>query len=195
MSGTLLDAAQQAALLSWARETLTSYVVQGVSPLLEPQRFPPELLVPAGAFVSLHLGGELKGCIGTFQADSPLAETVREMAIAAGTRDPRFRPVAKGELDLLHIEISVLSPRWPIQDPLSEVQVGVHGLSIARGWNRGVLLPQVATEYGWDVPEFLEHACRKAGLPGEAWRWPETKVEVFTAQVFGEQGEGRGGRT
>ncbi|MBM4320664.1 MAG: AmmeMemoRadiSam system protein A, partial [Deltaproteobacteria bacterium] len=167
---------QQAALLAWARRTLTGYLGQGKIPEILPGEFEPALLQPAGAFVSLHLGGELKGCIGTFLAEAPLVETVRDMAIAAATRDPRFRPVAKGELEYVDIEISVLSPRWPCTDPLAEVELGLHGLSIARGWARGVLLPQVATEYGWDVPTFLEHVCRKAGLPKDAWRSSDARL-------------------
>lgn len=190
MSAAPLDETQQQALLAWAREVLAGLLQQGEAPAIDPGRFDPALLEPAGAFVSLHLDGELKGCIGTFQADAPLVETVREMAIAAATGDPRFRPLAKGELDFVDLEISVLGPRRPVADPLTEIEVGVHGLAIARGWSRGVLLPQVATEYGWDVEEFLHHVCRKAGLPGDAWGWPETKLELFTAQVFGEK-EGR----
>ncbi len=181
-----LDESARKQLLAWARETLEVYLGDRTVPEVPVERLDPVLMEPAGAFVTLHLGTQLRGCIGTFEADSPLAETVRDMAISAATRDPRFRPVVKGELDLIHIEISVLSPRRKVEDPLSEIRVGEHGIYITQGWHRGVLLPQVATENGWDLETFLEHTCLKAGLPTDAWRSPDTRVEVFTAQVFGE---------
>lgn len=140
----------------------------------------------AGAFVSLHKRGNLRGCIGTFDTSQPVADQVEEMAVAAATRDPRFKPVSEAEVAELDIEISVLTPPRRIASP-DEIQVGVHGLMVSRGYQRGVLLPQVAMEYGWDRETFLAHTCRKAGLPDTAWKDPDTVIQVFTAEVFGER--------
>ncbi|MBW2736564.1 MAG: AmmeMemoRadiSam system protein A [Deltaproteobacteria bacterium] len=143
-----------------------------------------------GAFVSLHRRNpapgqtRLRGCIGIFEADAPLADTVSRMAAAAATQDPRFSPVEAEELAELEIEISVLSPRQRAQ--AEEVEVGRHGVYITQGVHRGVLLPQVATEAGWEREEFLAGTCRKAGLPADAWRAATTTIEIFSAQVFGE---------
>ncbi len=142
-----------------------------------------------GAFVTLHKRGMLRGCIGNMVGIRPLAETIREMAIAAATGDPRFNRVTEKEIPDIDIEISVLSPLKRISDP-SEIVVGKHGILMKRGYSQGVLLPQVATEFGWDREEFLENTCHKAGLPGEAWRDPETEIEIFSADVFGEKGQG-----
>jgi len=156
---------------------------------------PPALQRPAGAFVTLHSGGKLRGCIGSLSPETPLARLVADLAFAATTRDPRSPPVTAAEVDGLHIEISVLGAPVPIQH-VSQVEVGRHGLIISRGASRGLLLPQVATEQGWDAEAFVSHTCLKAGLPGDAWRdWdvgddPELRVEAFTAQVFGEDPAG-----
>ena len=142
--------------------------------------------MPAGAFVSLHEDGDLRGCIGTFNAERPLAEVVQEMALAAATGDSRFPPMEAEAMDFVDIEISVLSPRRRIESP-AQVEVGVHGIFITRDYYSGVLLPQVATEYGWNREEFLAQTCLKAGLPPEAWKDPKTSIEVFSAQIFGEK--------
>ena len=141
----------------------------------------------AGAFVSLHrrADDELRGCIGCFEGRGTLAETVARMAVEAATHDPRFPPVRVAELDSLSIEISVLSPMLDIEDP-RRVEPGTHGLVVSRGGRRGVLLPQVATEYGWSREEFLDHTCLKAGLQAGDWRRPGTRLQTFTAEVFGE---------
>jgi len=139
-----------------------------------------------GAFVSLHKLGALRGCIGTFIGRRPLVNTVQEMALSASLNDPRFPPVSAEELADIDIEISVLSPLKEIRD-ISEIEVGRHGIYITRGFQSGVLLPQVATEYGWDRDTFLEHTCMKAGLPADAWKQEGTKIEIFDAQVFGEK--------
>lgn len=178
-----LDDQDRAALLRIARRTIESFLGDGTRPVFEDVG--PRLLEPGGAFVTLHAEGQLRGCIGTFEVTHPLAETVSRMAVAAATSDPRFPPVRPEELQEITIEISVLSPRRRILDP-GEVQVGVHGLHVQRGTRRGVLLPQVPVEAGWDRETFLDHTCRKAGLPPEAWRDPSTLIEVFTAEVFGE---------
>jgi len=137
------------------------------------------------AFVTLKRGDELRGCVGVLSATKPLVHTVGEMALSAALSDPRFPPVAASELDDLTIEISVLSPPQPIRP--EQIEVGVHGLVVVRGLNRGVLLPQVATENNWDRETFLAHTCLKAGLPEDAWRDPQTSILAFAAQVFGEK--------
>ncbi|MBN1466351.1 AmmeMemoRadiSam system protein A [candidate division KSB1 bacterium] len=138
-----------------------------------------------GAFVTLHNRGELRGCIGYVQAYKPLHETVCEMAVAA-CRDPRFKPVDAHELSDIDIEISVLSLLRQIAD-INEIEVGQHGLYIKNGAYSGLLLPQVATDYNWDAETFLRQTCRKAALPLEAWRYEDTIIKIFTAQVFGEK--------
>jgi AmmeMemoRadiSam system protein A len=140
-----------------------------------------------GAFVTLFNHDELRGCIGTCTPSSCLRDTVIEMTEAAATRDRRMKPVGPDELAQIRIDISVLSPLERATDPLS-LQIGRHGLHVARDRKRGVLLPQVATEYGWDMKTFLEQTCIKADLPKDAWSWPKTLVSSFTALVI-EEGE------
>ncbi|HEB84544.1 MAG TPA: AmmeMemoRadiSam system protein B [Bacteroidetes bacterium] len=138
-----------------------------------------------GAFVTLREpGGELRGCIGYPEAWRPLAQTVAEVAEAAATRDPRFPPVAPREVGKLAVEVSVLSPMAPI-DP-EEVEPGRHGVVIRHRGRQGLLLPQVATNQGWDREQFLDHLCLKAALSPGAWRDPEAKLYAFTAEVFSD---------
>ncbi|HNR39075.1 MAG TPA: AmmeMemoRadiSam system protein A [Acidobacteriota bacterium] len=144
----------------------------------------PELELPCGAFVTLKRGGELRGCIGYVEAVKPLWETIADCTVSAASHDPRFPPVAPDELAAIIIEISVLSPMRDVADP-ADIAVGRDGLLISTGFRRGLLLPQVATEYGWDREEFLRHTCRKAGLPDDAWR-KGARIQAFTADVFGE---------
>jgi AmmeMemoRadiSam system protein A len=143
------------------------------------------LAQPGAAFVTLHVAGALRGCIGTCERVRPLWSVVPDMATAAATRDPRFPPLAPRDLPDLTVEISVLSPERRIADP-QEIEIGRHGLDIRRERARGLLLPQVAVEHELDRDAFLAATCRKAGLPGSAWRDPETEVRVFEADVFGE---------
>jgi hypothetical protein len=138
-----------------------------------------------GAFVTLHRGGELRGCIGRFEPEGSLARTVADMAVAAAFDDPRFPPLTADEVDDLEIHVSALGPRVPLPDP-AQVRVGVHGLVVKQGWHRGVLLPVVAVEHGWDAPTFLKHVCLKAGLRADAWRDPSTTLETFEAEEFGD---------
>lgn len=187
MKDTKLKEKERQHLLSRARHTIER-VVGGRSGASIDDSDAPE--IDAGAFVSLHKKGSLRGCIGTFDTTSPIVKQVEEMAVAAATRDPRFSPVSESELDDLDIEISVLTPAREIED-IDEIHVGSHGLIISRGFQKGVLLPQVATEYGWDRETFLRHTCRKAGLPEDAWKDPNTKIELFTAEVFGEEKSSR----
>ncbi len=144
----------------------------------------PGLHRPCGAFVTLHKHGELRGCIGTFQSEKPLYRVVQEMALSAAFNDPRFPPLAREELPEVELEISVLSPLQ--RGRPEEVEVGRHGVYIVKGPFRGVLLPQVPVEYGWDRETFLDHVCLKAGLPPRCWEDPDTEIYLFTAEVFSE---------
>jgi uncharacterized protein len=139
---------------------------------------------PGGAFVSIHLHGELRGCIGHLEADRSLLRVVRECAVAACSADPRFPPVSAVELAGLEIEVSLLGPLEPVASP-DEIEVGRHGLLVERDWQRGLLLPQVATEWRWDRETFLAQTCHKAGLPRDAWKQGATMWR-FEAEVFGE---------
>jgi AmmeMemoRadiSam system protein A len=137
-----------------------------------------------GAFVTLTVDGELRGCIGYPLPVKPLDETIIEMAVAAATQDTRFEPLSANELKKLKIEISVLGLPKPI-GRAEEVEVGCHGIIVSKGFNRGLLLPQVPVEHGWDRETYLCHGCLKAGLPSDAWK-KGAAIEVFTAQVFSE---------
>jgi AmmeMemoRadiSam system protein A len=136
-----------------------------------------------GAFVTLKNAGKLRGCIGYIRPYKPLIDAVWEMAESAATRDDRFIPVEPSEVDDLEIEITVLSLLRKIDNP-NDVLVGRHGLLVSRGYQSGVLLPQVPIEADWDRETFLSQTCIKAGLPPDAWRDSETTLEVFTAEVF-----------
>jgi len=176
-----LDELQQKVLLQLAREALTEAVMTlRLASMAAPS---PALAEPCGAFVTLHEGKMLRGCIGHIEAIAPLYQTVRECARAAALHDPRFDPVTPQELPKLHIEISVLSPFFEISP--EQVEVGKHGLMISRGVFRGLLLPQVPVHLNWDREQFLSETCRKAGLESEAWRY-DAKIQAFTAQVFAE---------
>ncbi|MGQ9647000.1 MAG: AmmeMemoRadiSam system protein B [Thermodesulfobacteriota bacterium] len=143
----------------------------------------PTLKENRGAFVSIHKKGQLRGCIGYIEGRGPLHRTIEEMAEAAAFRDPRFNPVTEKEVPDLDIEISVLTPLKKISD-VNEIEVGKHGIYIKQGWYSGLLLPQVATEYGWDRRTFLEHTCLKAGLPPHAWKDKDTEIYIFSADIF-----------
>jgi uncharacterized protein len=138
-----------------------------------------------GAFVSLHRGRELRGCIGTCFPSEPLCDIVVEMTQAAASRDRRVAAVSAAELGQIDIEISVLSPLFRADDPPA-LEIGTHGLYISSGSSRGVLLPQVATEYGWTMEKFLRQTCVKAGLPKDAWKSPDTEVLAFTTLIIKE---------
>ena len=143
------------------------------------------LLMLGGAFVSLHRGSALRGCIGTIEAAKPIYKTVQEMAVAAATRDPRFGPVTDAEVEKLTFEVSVLSDFAPIKGP-DEITIGTHGLVIDLGENRGLLLPQEAPAQGWTAEEFLANVCRKANLDDDAWQVSAATLQRFSAQVFDE---------
>lgn len=179
----MLTAEQQQTLLRVAREAVAA-AAEGRS--YTPRSDDPELRKPGAAFVTLRRDRELRGCIGAIEARDPLIEVVAEMARAAALEDPRFQPVEASEVADLTIEISVLTPPVRVTD-IAEIEVGTHGLIVRQGERRGLLLPQVPVEWGWDREEFLDHTCLKAGLPKGCWRG-EAEVYAFSAQVFGEEG-------
>ena len=144
----------------------------------------PHLAEPRGAFASLYLKGDLRGCVGYVFPSHALYKTVAEVARAAAFEDTRFCPVTLDEARNLEIELSILSPPQPIEP--DSIEVGRHGLVISMGGYRGLLLPQVAVEHHWDRATFLQQTCRKAGLPADAWQ-KGAKIEAFTAEVFGEK--------
>jgi len=152
-----------------------------------PAGAPNRLREKRAAFVSLHKRGELRGCIGSTMARLPLDQAVADAAYSAAMQDPRFDPVTVDELPDIEVEISVLSPLAEIRP--EEIVVGCHGLMISSDFARGLLLPQVAESRGWSAVRFLEETCRKAGLPGDAWRHG-AKIQAFTAAVFGEPSSG-----
>lgn len=139
-----------------------------------------------GVFATLRKGGELRGCIGTFDESKPLAQTIQEMAVSAAFADSRFNQLSAEELDEIKIEISVLPPMEKIDDP-NMIKAGKHGVYVQKGSKSGVYLPQVATEEGWNREQFLDHLCEhKAGIGKDAWRDGSARIYIFTAQVFGD---------
>lgn len=187
MSPSPLSAADRTALLAVARGAVLHHLGLGPAPVL-PEGGP--LAVSRGAFVTLRLDGQLRGCIGTFQPLGTLARTAAAMAVRAASEDPRFPPVRAEEAGRLRYRISALGPSRPVSG-LAEVEVGRHGLLVRKGWHRGALLPAVAVEQGWDRATFLRHACLKAGLSPDAWRDSDAVVEVFEAEEFGDEPEDR----
>jgi AmmeMemoRadiSam system protein A len=178
----MLTAPEKQSLLALARRTLEAFLAR--RPLPEPDLSSPGLSEPRGVFVTFKRGDELRGCIGWVEPHGPLAEGVREMATAAA-EDPRLDPVRADELPAIRIEISALTPPRRVTSP-EEIRVGEHGLIVRRGFDSGLLLPQVAVEHRWDRETFLRQTCRKAGLPAEAWKEAGTEIRVFEAEVFGE---------
>jgi len=177
-----LSREEEFALLDLARRAVAARLESRPLPqLADPPR---RLLMPQGAFVSLHLHGELRGCVGMILAERPLAETIAACAAASATEDPRFKALQPSELDAVTIEISALDPPFRVADP-TRINIGIHGLLVTLGRRRGLLLPQVALDQGWDARTFLEETCLKAGLPSDAWTKGAT-VEAFSAQVFSE---------
>jgi len=170
----------QKKLLQYARDVIrASLYHQG-----EPEAPALSTTLRCGAFVTLMKAGSLRGCIGRMQSSDPLVTTVSEMAYAAAFEDPRFPPLRKEELELIDIEITLLSPLRPIAP--EDVVVGRHGILISAWGRSGVLLPQVPVEYGWDRETFLDQVCRKAGLPTDAWKSSQAQLYGFEGFVFSE---------
>ena len=184
MSDVYVPPGAQKKLLDLARQTLED-TVRGSLRRVEEIQDSSLQSSDYGAFVSLHKRNELRGCIGTCTPKLPLYLTVIAMTEAAASRDRRMKPVFVSELDDIRIGITILSPLEIARNPLSLV-VGTHGLHIARGKTRGVLLPQVASQQGWDIRQFLKQTCLKAGLHGDAWREPDTRISSFTALIIEE---------
>jgi len=179
----MLDDADKIELLKLARQTLVAHFADSKIPSCNPSR--EALMARKGAFVSLHRGEELRGCIGQLSPDRELCRIVQHCAISAATEDTRFPPVTQDEIEDLEIEVSVLSPFRRIQD-IEEIEVGKHGLYMVQGHFRGLLLPQVATQYHWDRDTFLAQTCHKSGLPASAWQDPRTAIYIFEAEVFSD---------
>lgn len=175
-----LSADEKKELIRLAREAVQLYVAE--KKIIDYKTEDPNLLADRGAFVTLKKRGELRGCIGFIEPVASLCETVIRTAIYAATEDTRFTPVRPEELSDLEVEISVLTPLKKVDNPRL-VQVGKHGLVIAMGRNRGLLLPQVPVENNWDRETFLCQACLKAGLPPDAWK-KGAEISVFEAIVF-----------
>ncbi|MCK4323969.1 MAG: AmmeMemoRadiSam system protein A [Armatimonadetes bacterium] len=179
----MLSYEQKRRLLEVARQSLHAAVAGGPPPDLATDD--PDLLELRGAFVTLKTGGQLRGCIGYVEPRVTLIEAVADNARSAALHDPRFTPVAPEELPEIELDISALTPLEPVHD-VEQVEVGRHGLMISCGPARGLLLPQVPVEWGWDREEFLEHTCLKAGLPPDAWRREDAELLCFEAEVFSE---------
>ncbi len=177
-----LNGEEKRELIEIASQTIRGYVRDGAIPEFEVSG--ERLKKPGAAFVTIRKGTQLRGCIGYTEALYPLYKTVVECAVASASEDPRFPPLSGDEVDDVEIEISVLTPLKEVKE-LSEIEVGKHGLMVTKGSHRGLLLPQVATEYGWDLPTFLSHTCMKAGLPEDAWE-KGASIFTFEAQIIQE---------
>jgi AmmeMemoRadiSam system protein A len=178
-------------LLTLARETIAEATghKSAAGPRLSA---PPRLNAPGAAFVTLHTrAGELRGCIGSLMAHRPLVEDVRENALAAAFRDPRFPQVKAAELANIVIEVSVLTAPQPLdydgpEDLIRKLRPNMDGVIIEHGWNRATFLPQVWEQLP-SPEEFLGHLCYKAGLPSNAWRWPDLEVSIYQVEEFTEK--------
>jgi AmmeMemoRadiSam system protein A len=183
----LSDAARQE-LLRRARTAIARAIgVEEAGPVLLPSdqaQSSSAVTYRAGAFVSLHVGKDLRGCIGYLERDLSLIQVVERCAVSAAISDPRFPSLSAREWSRTTIEISVLGPIEPVAE-IGEIEVGRHGLVAEQGQRRGLLLPQVATEWGWSRDEFIEHTCKKAGLLKDAWQ-SGARLYKFEADVFGE---------
>lgn len=182
-----LDAALRKSLLHRARAAIARAMGLRVTPVADPipnpeSRIPDKLR--AGAFVTLRIAGELRGCIGYPEPELPLVEVVERCAVSAAISDPRFPPLTATEWREVDIELSVLGPIEPV-DGMRDVVIGRHGLIVEFGRRRGLLLPQVAIEWKWDAAEFAAQTCTKAGIPRDAWQ-KGAKLFKFEAEVFGE---------
>jgi AmmeMemoRadiSam system protein A len=179
----VIDPIQRAKLLTLARASLDARVRGGPLPSV-----PPDLQAPAsGVFVTIHCDGALRGCLGTLDPREPLGSAVQRLAAEVGHADYRFHPIRPHEVDDVTIDLSVLTPPERVADP-SDVVVGRDGLIVQLGGRKGLLLPQVAPEHGWDRETYLSQTCVKAGLPSDAWR-NGAEIFRFEAEVFGEDGE------
>ncbi|BCR05257.1 AmmeMemoRadiSam system protein A [Desulfuromonas versatilis] len=172
---------EKSVLLNIARNAIETFVRTG-NKYVEP-REEKALNMRNGCFVTVKQKGQLRGCIGSFQSELPLFKEVAEMAVASATKDPRFYPMKEPDLADFQLEITVLSPLQKIEN-IEEIEIGKHGIYLEKGYYRGVLLPQVATEHGWDRLTFLKQTCLKAGLPTNSWQAEDAEIYIFSGQVF-----------
>jgi hypothetical protein len=183
-----LTEAEGKSLLAIIEATVVRYVKMGSRPMVEVDReAEPGLLEKRGCFVTLHKDGKLRGCVGLFETDEPLYKTVIEMSISAATKDSRFSPVFESELSALSYEVSVLTPMRRIVDT-NDIEIGRDGIFIVKDGHRGVLLPQVATEHGFDRERFLDETCLKAGLREGDWK-EDAEIYIFQSEIFSRDGE------
>ena len=185
----MTDVASRSALLALARHSISVAVGVAHNPSANEAGKLPIFDQRRGAFVTLMRARRLRGCVGRIEPDGPLRTLIPSVARSAALEDPRFGALQSHELEDLNIEISLLSVPQRVSD-WETVEVGVHGLIVRSGWQRGLLLPQVATQWGWDRERFLDEVCVKAGLATGTWREPATVVQSFTAEVFAEGSEG-----
>ncbi|PXF56293.1 MAG: AMMECR1 domain-containing protein [Deltaproteobacteria bacterium] len=181
-----LNGHERRLLLKIARQAIETEL-EGL-PFSLPKVTNPNLIEHRGAFVTLHKHGQLRGCIGTFSANRPLCEVVGDMVISAAFKNLRFRPLGSSEFKEINLEISALTPLMPITD-INEIKIGTHGIYIIQEPFHGVLLPQVATKNGWDRLTFLKQTCMKAGLASGCWKDQTTRINIFSAEIFGEKSE------
>jgi uncharacterized protein (TIGR00296 family) len=189
----LLSLEEGKLLVKLARRTIEDYVRTEKKP--PAPKVGVKLRERRGVFVTLTKHGELRGCIGHPLPTLPLIEAVVDSAVSAAVQDPRFLPVTQDELPDIRIEVSVLTPPEliKVKDPrdyLKHVEVGKHGLIVECAGCAGLLLPQVPTEWGWDVEEFLSQTCMKAGLMPDYWLREDTRISKFSAQIFAEESSG-----
>jgi AmmeMemoRadiSam system protein A len=178
----MTSAEERTLLLQIARDAIAAHVGATAAPVRD---LVGVLARPGGAFVSIHNHGDLRGCIGHIEASEALGRVIPRCAVAACSSDPRFSAVSARELADIDIELSLLGALEPIAGP-DDIEIGRHGLVVELGWHRGLLLPQVATEWKWDAVTFLAQTCHKAGLPRDAWQKGAT-LWRFDAEVFGER--------
>lgn len=171
-------------LLRTAHAAIEAALAGRSSPPVDLTSFSSRLSTKRGVFTTIYWKGDLRGCVGHILPSAPLLQTVMETAQAAAFHDPRFLPLTHEELPDITVSLSILSALEPIQP--EQIEIGRHGLLISLGTTRGLLLPQVPAEHGWDRLTFLEQTCRKAGLPGDAWKKGAT-IHAFTAEVFGDE--------
>lgn len=177
-----LNKDQQKFLLGLARQAIQHYLK--TEKPLKVKIKDEELKKKRGAFVTLNVNDQLRGCIGYTLPYKPLYETIMDVAVSAASKDYRFQPLTHEELDEAKIEISVLSLPKPVKD-VKEIKVGKHGIIISKGSCKGLLLPQVPLEWNWDLETYLSHGCQKAGLDEDEWK-KGVSIEIFSAQVFSE---------
>ncbi len=185
-NGFSLTESEKQQLLGIARNTINEYVRSEKVPELSPSKLTDALMQKAGAFVTLRKHGDLRGCIGHFDADQPLYSIVQQMAVASSTQDYRFSPVQPDEMKDIKIEISVLTPMKKISS-VSEIKLGRDGIYVRKGARAGTFLPQVATETGWGLEDFLGHCARdKTGIGWDGWKDKDTEIFTYQAYVFSE---------